>query len=63
MARKKADVIYLNNVSDGKIFGSPNTSGKIIDASGVLAEFNDTSKENLAHALLNHAISKFNKLG
>lgn len=62
MARKNADVIYLNNVSDGKIFGSVNTSGTIIDTSGILAEYSDISKENLAHALLNHAISKFNKL-
>jgi phosphopantothenoylcysteine decarboxylase/phosphopantothenate--cysteine ligase len=63
MTRKGADLIYLNNVSDGKIFGSPQTSGKIINASGVLEEFEYISKENLAHALLNHAIAKFNKLG
>jgi phosphopantothenoylcysteine decarboxylase/phosphopantothenate--cysteine ligase len=63
MTRKGADLIYLNNVSDGKIFGSPQTSGKIINASGVLEEFEEISKENLAHALLNHAIAKFNKLG
>lgn len=63
MKRKKADVIYLNNVSDGKIFGSAETSGSIIDDNGVLAEFTDTSKETLAHELLNHALSKFNKLG
>lgn len=63
MTRKGADMIYLNNVSDGKIFGSPVTTGKIIDASGVLEEFEEISKENLAHALLNHAIAKFNKLG
>ena len=63
MSRKGADLIYLNNVSDGKIFGSPVTTGKIINASGVLEEFEEISKENLAHALLNHAIAKFNKLG
>lgn len=63
MTRKGADLIYLNNVSDGKIFGSPVTTGKIIDASGVLEEFEEISKENLAHALLNHATAKFNKLG
>lgn len=63
MQRKNADVIYLNNVSGGKIFGSEETSGSIIDDNGVLAEFNDISKEILAHELLNHALSKFNKLG
>jgi phosphopantothenoylcysteine decarboxylase/phosphopantothenate--cysteine ligase len=63
MKRKSADVIYLNNVSDGKIFGSQETSGSIIDDNGVLAEFSNVSKETLAHELLNHALSKFNKLG
>ncbi len=63
MERKGADVIYLNNVSGGRIFGSPNTSGQIIDSSGVLEEFLETSKDTVAHALINHALSKFNKLG
>jgi phosphopantothenoylcysteine decarboxylase/phosphopantothenate--cysteine ligase len=63
MERKGADVIYLNNVSGGRIFGSPNTSGQIIDSSGVVEEFSETSKDTVAHALINHALSKFNKLG
>lgn len=63
MKRKSADVIYLNNVSDGKIFGSDLTSGSIIDQDGVLAEYSNLSKERLAHELLNHALSKLNKLG
>jgi phosphopantothenoylcysteine decarboxylase/phosphopantothenate--cysteine ligase len=63
MKRKGADLIYLNNVSNGKIFGSPNTSGQIIDSSGVLQDFSDVSKDTVAHSLINHALSKFNKLG
>ena len=63
MARKNADLIYLNNVSNGAIFGSENTSGSIIDESGLIESMSDISKENLAHALINHAISKSNKLG
>jgi phosphopantothenoylcysteine decarboxylase/phosphopantothenate--cysteine ligase len=63
MKRKNADVIYLNNVADGKIFGSAQTSGSIIDESGVLVAFSDISKEMLAHELLNQALLKFNKLG
>jgi phosphopantothenoylcysteine decarboxylase/phosphopantothenate--cysteine ligase len=63
MARKNADLIYLNNVSNGAIFGSEKTSGSIIDATGLLESLSDISKENLAHALINHAISKSNKLG
>ena len=63
MARKGADVIYLNNVSGGAIFGATSTSGSIIDATGLAKEFTDITKESLAHALLNHAITVRNKLG
>jgi phosphopantothenoylcysteine decarboxylase/phosphopantothenate--cysteine ligase len=63
MKRKGADLIYLNNVSNGKIFGSLITSGQIIDSSGVLQNFSDVSKDTVAHSLINHALSKFNKLG
>jgi phosphopantothenoylcysteine decarboxylase/phosphopantothenate--cysteine ligase len=63
MERKGADVIYLNNVSGGAIFGANSTSGSIIDKNGILESFTDISKENLAHALINHAINYSNKLG
>jgi phosphopantothenoylcysteine decarboxylase/phosphopantothenate--cysteine ligase len=63
MARKKADLIYLNDVSDGAIFGQSHTSGFIIDETGVLEELSGITKENLAHALINQAISKSHKLG
>lgn len=63
MLRKSADLIYLNNVSDGAIFGSEKTSGSIIDETGLLESLNDVSKENLAHTLINHALIKSNKLG
>ena len=63
MARKRADLIYLNNVSGGAIFGSELTSGVIIDQNGQLERCDDLPKEKLAHSLLNHAISKSNKLG
>lgn len=63
MVRKNADLIYLNNVSEGAIFGSDQTSGSIIDETGLIESFQSISKENLAHALINHALSKSNKLG
>jgi phosphopantothenoylcysteine decarboxylase/phosphopantothenate--cysteine ligase len=63
MVRKGADVIYLNNVSGGAIFGATSTSGSVIDATGLVQEFYDITKETLAHALLNHAITVRNKLG
>ena len=63
MARKGADVIYLNNVSGGAIFGSPSTSGSIIDSTGLVHSFSDISKESLAEALINHVITLSDKLG
>lgn len=63
MSRKGADLIYLNNVSGGAIFGSDKTSGSIIDSTGVLQGFSDISKDSLAQVLINHAILKRNKLG
>jgi phosphopantothenoylcysteine decarboxylase/phosphopantothenate--cysteine ligase len=63
MKRKGADVIYLNNVSGGAIFGENTTSGSIIDTTGLLETFSDISKEKLAHSLINHAIRYSNKLG
>ena len=63
LERKRADLIFLNDVSQGKIFGSVTTSGAIIDSSGVVEEFADVSKRTLANALLNHALSALNKLG
>ena len=63
MERKGADVIYLNNVSGGAIFGDNATSGSIIDKSGLVENFADISKEKLAHALINHAIKSSDKLG
>ena len=63
MERKGADVIYLNNVSGGAIFGDNATSGSIIDKSGLVESFVDISKEKLAHALINHAIKSSDKLG
>lgn len=62
MERKGADVIYLNNVSDGAIFGSEETSGSVIDSVGVIESFSHVSKAVVAHSLINSAISKFHKL-
>ena len=63
MVRKGADFIYLNNVSDGAIFGADNSSGSIIGKSGLIKSFSDESKSSIAHALINHALSLTDKLG
>jgi phosphopantothenoylcysteine decarboxylase/phosphopantothenate--cysteine ligase len=63
MSRKGADVIYLNNVSGGAIFGSATTSGSLISSSGIIENFADVSKDSLATSLINHVVSRLNKLG
>lgn len=63
MGRKKADFIYLNNVSGGAIFGSSHTSGSLINSTGIRETYTNVTKESLAHALINHALTHVNKLG
>jgi phosphopantothenoylcysteine decarboxylase/phosphopantothenate--cysteine ligase len=63
MNRKAADLIYLNDVSEGAIFGSTHTSGSIIDDGGVVGVFTNVTKDFLADSLINHAIIHRNKLG
>ena len=63
LLRKNADVIYLNNVSGGAVFGSSYTSGTLIDVHGAIEAFENISKESLAHSLINHALTGARKLG
>ena len=63
MKRKGADVIYLNDVSDGAIFGSDMTEGVIISAEKEIEIHEPITKIALAHKLINEAITRLNKLG
>jgi phosphopantothenoylcysteine decarboxylase/phosphopantothenate--cysteine ligase len=56
LARKGADFIYLNDVSQGDIFHSDFTHGFIIDKTGNVREVANTTKESLAHELLTSAL-------
>jgi len=58
MASKGADLIYLNNVSNGAVFGSDETSGLLIDSNGETIEFKNQSKDTLADLLLDRALNK-----
>ena len=58
MASKGADLIYLNNVSQGAIFGSSETSGLLIDSSGEIVEVDNQTKDTLADLLLDRARNK-----
>jgi phosphopantothenoylcysteine decarboxylase/phosphopantothenate--cysteine ligase len=61
MVRKGADLIYLNDVSNGEIFGSNETRGWLIDSDEVI-EVTDTSKKKLAHLLINRALQRAHQL-
>ena len=63
MSRKGADLMYLNDVSGGAIFGSDSTSGVILGRTAESVTIASISKEQLAHALINHAIQKRAQLG
>lgn len=52
LARKGADLIYVNDVSSGKVFGSDMTSGAIITREGEVIPVEQVSKEMLADTLL-----------
>jgi len=52
LARKGADLIYVNDVSSGKVFGSDMTSGAIITREGEVIPVGQVSKEMLADTLL-----------
>ncbi|NDB08575.1 MAG: hypothetical protein EBX97_07940 [Actinobacteria bacterium] len=51
-ARKGADLIYVNDVSNGKVFGAETTSGAIITKEGIVIQVDEVTKEILADTLL-----------
>ncbi len=53
---KGLDLIYVNNVSDGAIFGSELTHGHFVDKDGVESEVSEVTKDTLAHELLDKAV-------
>jgi phosphopantothenoylcysteine decarboxylase/phosphopantothenate--cysteine ligase len=58
MVSKGADLIYLNDVSNGAIFGADETAGLLIDSNGETIEFKNQSKDTLADLLLDRALNK-----
>jgi len=53
---KGANILYLNDVSGGAIFGSASTQGVIITSNGAQIEVPNSSKESLADLLLDQAL-------
>jgi phosphopantothenoylcysteine decarboxylase/phosphopantothenate--cysteine ligase len=58
MRSKGADLIFLNDVSNGAIFGEDKTSGILIDSSGATTKCDLQGKDTLADLLLDRALDK-----
>jgi phosphopantothenoylcysteine decarboxylase/phosphopantothenate--cysteine ligase len=56
--KKNLDLIYVNDVSNGQIFGSNDTSGYILDRSGEITEIPNISKDTLSDILLDQILVK-----
>ena len=55
---KGADLLYLNDVTEGAIFGQDVTQGWIVNFSGDVSKFETAGKDTLADELLNRALLK-----
>lgn len=58
MLSKGTDLMFLNNVSGGAIFGEDETSGILIDSNGASVDCKLQSKDTLADLLLDSALDK-----
>jgi phosphopantothenoylcysteine decarboxylase/phosphopantothenate--cysteine ligase len=56
MKAKGANILYLNDVSGGAIFGSHSTEGFILTSNGAHIPVSQTSKDTLADLLLDQAL-------
>jgi S-adenosylmethionine synthetase len=58
LSNKSCDLIYVNNVSNGAVFGSDSTKGLIIDTDNKVIEVPEISKDTLSDILLDQLVSK-----
>ena len=56
LVSKGLDIIYVNDVSNGAIFGKDTTSGMILTRTGADIALKEVSKDALANLLLDHAL-------
>jgi phosphopantothenoylcysteine decarboxylase/phosphopantothenate--cysteine ligase len=59
LARKGCDLLVLNDVSGGKVFGSPENEAVILDATGEASSVPRGSKGLLAHAIWDRVATRF----
>jgi phosphopantothenoylcysteine decarboxylase/phosphopantothenate--cysteine ligase len=58
LTSKGLDLIYVNDVSNGAIFGRDETEGTIILADGEIIPVSAQSKDTLANLLLDYALKQ-----
>jgi phosphopantothenoylcysteine decarboxylase / phosphopantothenate---cysteine ligase len=58
LKRKGADLLFLNDVTDGAIFGSEETQGSLLDSDGEILSIEKQGKDTLADILLDRALIK-----
>ncbi|NBU93758.1 MAG: bifunctional phosphopantothenoylcysteine decarboxylase/phosphopantothenate--cysteine ligase CoaBC [Actinobacteria bacterium] len=58
LSQKNLDLIYVNDVSNGAVFGADETSGVIMDVSGEITEVPVISKDTLSDILLDKILVK-----
>ena len=56
--KKNLDLIYVNDVSKGQIFGADQTSGYLLNRSGDVIEIPLISKDTLSDILLDQILIK-----
>jgi phosphopantothenoylcysteine decarboxylase/phosphopantothenate--cysteine ligase len=59
LARKRADLIVVNEVGPDKVFGRPTTTVTVLDPHGTVLELTDVPKEDVAHAVWNLVVERF----
>jgi phosphopantothenoylcysteine decarboxylase/phosphopantothenate--cysteine ligase len=58
LIEKGVDLLYLNDVSGGAIFGGDMTHGSLLDREGGVVHISDVSKDTLAHELLDRVVTR-----
>ena len=58
LARKGCDLLVLNDVSGGKVFGSVENEAVLLDASGTATPVPRGSKSALAHVIWDHVLAR-----
>jgi len=59
LARKGCDLLVVNDVSGGKVFGEADNEAVVLDSEGGATEVPRASKAALAHVIWDHVVARF----